>query len=122
MNSMKKLFIIIFFFPFFSKAQYEYVYYSGVNLVTMNDDFYIRPVLQDKIIATSTFLPRYEGDYVSVMTKGTIIDSLQAESEMEAVVKSNWKSNYFTRSSGDTRDILIRGVNNKYFIIRFKNQ
>ena len=88
----------------------------------MNDDFYIRPVLQDKIIATSTFLPRYEGDYVSVMTKGIIIDSLQAASEMEAVVKSNWKSNYFTSSSGDTRDILIRGENNKYFIIRFKNQ
>ena len=122
MNSMKKLFIIIFFFPFFSKAQYQYVYYSGVNLVTMNDDFYIRPVLQDKIVATSTFLPRYEGDYASVMTKGIIIDSLQAASEMEAVVKSNWKSNYFTSSSGDTRDILIRGENNKYFIIRFKNQ
>ena len=122
MNSMKKLFIIIFFFPFFSKAQYQYVYYSGVNLVTMNDDFYIRPIPQVKIIATSTFLPRYEGDYVSVMTKGTIIDSLQAESEMDAVVKSNWKNNYMLKSAAESRNVLIRGENNKYYIIRYKNQ
>ena len=119
---MKKLIIILIYIPLAIEAQYQHIYYSGISLVTMNDDFYIRPVLQDKIIATSTFLPRYEGDYVSVMTKGTIIDSLQAESEMDAVVKSNWKNNYMLKSGAESRNVLIRGENNKYYIIRFKNQ
>lgn len=119
---MKKLIIILLYIPLAIEAQYQHIYYSGVNLVTMNDDLYIRPIPQVKIIATSTFLPRYEGDYVSVMTKGTIIDSLQAESEMDAVVKSNWKNNYMLKSAAESRNVLIRGENNKYYIIRFKNQ
>ena len=119
---MKKLLLVLFFFPLYLTSQVGHTYFSGIRLVTMDDDFYIQSIMQDRIVATSTFLPRYEGDYVSIMTKGEVIDSLKAESEMDAVVKSNWKANHMYKLGDKTRDVLLRGENNVYYIIRYKNQ
>ena len=119
---MKKLLLVLFFFPLYLTSQVGHTYFSGIHLVTMDDDFYIQSIMQDRIVATSTFLPRYEGDYVSIMTKGEVIDSLKAESEMDAVVKSNWKANHMYKLGDKTRDVLLRGENNVYYIIRYKNQ
>ncbi len=119
---MKKLLLVLLFTPLVSFSQEEHTYFSGIELVTMDEDFYIQKIMQNRIIATSTFLPRYEGDYVSIMTKGEVIDSLKAESEMDAVVKSNWKANHMYKLGVETRDVLLRGKNNVYYIIRYKNQ
>ena len=119
---MEKLLLILFFAPLSLIGQVEHTYFSGIRLVTMDEDFYIQSIMQDRIVATSTFLPRYEGDYVSIMTKGEVIDSLKAESEMDAVVKSNWKTNHMYKLGAETRDVLLRGQNNVYYIIRYKNQ
>tara|TARA_A100001011_G_C14002723_1_gene712102 strand:- start:81 stop:479 length:399 start_codon:yes stop_codon:yes gene_type:complete len=119
---MKKLLLVLFFVPLYLNAQVEHTYFSGIHLVTMDDDFYIQSIMQDRIVATSNFLPRYEGDYVSIMTKGLVIDSLKAESEMDAVVKSNWKANHMYKLGAETRDVLLKGENNVYYIIRYKNQ
>ena len=119
---MKKLILVLFFVSLYLNAQVEHTYFSGIHLVTMDDDFYIQSIMQDRIVATSTFLPRYEGDYVSIMTKGEVIDSLKAESEMDAVIKSNWKTNHMYKLGAETRDVLLRGQNNVYYIIRYKNQ
>ena len=119
---MKKLLLVFLLFPLVSFGQVEHTYFSGIHLVTMDDDFYIQSIMQDRIVATSTFLPRYEGDYVSIMTKGEVIDSLKAESEMDAVIKSNWKANHMYKLGAKTRDVLLRGENNVYYIIRYKNQ
>ena len=56
------------------------------------------------------------------MTKGKIIDSLEAESEMDAVTKSNWEKKYMSKPRDETRNVLLKGENNKYYIIKFKNQ
>ena len=119
---MKKLLLVLLFTPLVSFSQEEHTYFSGIELVTMDEDFYIQKIQQERIIATSTFLPRYEGDYISIMTKGQVIDSLKAESEMDAVVKSNWKTNHMYKLGAETRDVLLRGQNNVYYIIRYKNQ
>ena len=119
---MKKLLVVFILFPLVSFSQAENTYFSGIRLVTMDEDFYIQSIIQDRIVATSTFLPRYEGDYVSIMTKGEVIDSLKAESEMDAVIKSNWKTNHMYKLGAETRDVLLRGQNNVYYIIRYKNQ
>ena len=100
---MKKLLLVLLFVPLCLSAQVEHTYFSGIHLVTMDDDFYIQNIMQDRIVATSTFLPRYEGDYVSIMTKGEVIDSLIAESEMDAVVKSNWKANHMYKLGAKIR-------------------
>jgi len=119
---MKKLLFVLLFVPLCLSAQVEHTYFSGIHLVTIDEDLYIQSIMQDRIVATSTFLPRYEGDYVSIMTKGQVIDSLKAESEMDAVVKSNWKTNHMYKLGAETRDVLLRGENNVYYIIRFNNQ
>ena len=80
------------FVPLVSFGQLESIYFSGIELVILTDDLNIVPVFQDKIIATSTFLPRYEGDYISVMTKGKIIDSLEAESDTSLFGVKMYKS------------------------------
>ena len=41
---------------------------------------------------------------------------------MDAVVKSNWKENHMYKLGAKTRDVLLRGENNAYYIIRYKNQ
>mgnify|MGYP006119911409 CR=1 FL=1 len=64
---MKNLLLVLLFVPLVSFGQLESIYFSGIELVILTDDLNIVPVFQDKIIATSTFLPRYEGDYISVM-------------------------------------------------------
>ncbi len=119
---MKKLLLVLLFVPIVSFSQEDQTYFSGIDLVTMDENFNIQKIMQNRIVATSTFLPRYEGDYISIMTKGQVIDSLKAESEMEAVVKSNWESNHMNQSGGDTRDVLLKGENKTYYIIRYKNQ
>lgn len=119
---MKKLLIILLFIPLVSSSQEVQTYFSGIELVTMDENFYIQKIMQERIVATSTFLPRYEGDYISIMTKGQVIDTLKAESDLDAVVKSNWESNHMIKSGGDTRDVLLKGENKTYYIIRYKNQ
>jgi len=119
---MEKLLLILFFVPLSLIGQVEHTYFSGIRLVIMDEDFYIQSIMQDRIVATSTFLPRYEGDYVSIMTKGEVIDSLKAESEMEAVIKSNWETKHMHKLGAESRDVLLRGENNMYYIIRYKNQ
>ena len=119
---MEKLLLILFFAPLSLIGQVEHTYFSGIRLVIMDEDFYIQSIMQDRIVATSTFLPRYEGDYVSIMTKGEVIDSLKAESEMDAVIKSNWETKHMHKLGAESRDVLLRGENNMYYIIRYKNQ
>ena len=106
--------------PLFTFAQFDYVYYAGSQFVTMSDDFYIAPVQQGKIIATSDYLPRYEGDYESIMLKAKIVDSFESESDMDAVIESNWKSYYMIRPGEIKRDALLRGQDNKYYIVRWE--
>ena len=106
---MKKLLLVLLFSPLVLFSQAEHTYFSGIELVTMDDDFYIQKIMQNRIIATSTFLPRYEGDYISIMTKGEVIDSLEAKSEMDAVVKSNWKTKHMYKPGAETIDVLLRG-------------
>ena len=119
---MKKLLLILLLVPLVSFSQLENIYFSGIELVILTDNLSIVPVFQEKIIATSTFLPRYEGDYISIMTKGKIIDSLEAESEMDAVVKLNWEKKYMSKPGDETKNVLLKGEKNKYYIIKFKNQ
>lgn len=119
---MKKVLLILLFVPLVSSSQEVQTYFSGIELVTMDENFYIQKIMKERIVATSTFLPRYEGDYLSIMTKGVVIDSLKAESEMDAVVKSNWKTNHMYKLGAESRDVLLRGENNIYYIIRYKNQ
>ena len=119
---MEKLLHLLLLVSLVSSAQMEHTYFSGIELVTMDDDFYIQKIMQNRIIATSTFLPRYEGDYISIMTKGEVIDSLEAKSEMDAVIKSDWKTNHMYKYGAETIDVLLKGENNIYYIIRYKNQ
>ena len=119
---MKKVLIILLFIPLVSSSQEVQTYFSGIELVTIDENFYIQKIMKERIVATSTFLPRYEGDYVSIMTKGEVIDSLKAETEMEAVIKSNWETKHMHKLGAESRDVLLRGENNMYYIIRYKNQ
>ena len=112
--------LLLLLLPLFTFAQFDYVYYAGSQFVTMSDDFYIAPVQQGKIIATSDYLPRYEGDYESIMLKAKIVDSFESESDMDAVIESNWKSDYMIRHGEIKRDALLRGQDNKYYIVRWE--
>ena len=117
---MKKLLFLL--LPIFTFAQFDYVYYSGASLVTMSHDLYIEPVQQGRIIATSDYMPRYEGDYSSIMLKAKIVNSFESSSDMDAVIESNWKSDYMIRPGEIKRDALLKGENNKYYIIRWEYQ
>ena len=112
--------LLLLLLPLFTFAQFDYVYYAGSQFVTMSDYFYIAPVQQGKIIATSDYLPRYEGDYESIMLKAKIVDSFESESDMDAVIESNWKSDYMIRPGEIKRDALLRGQDNKYYIVRWE--
>ena len=114
--------LLLLLLPLFTFAQFDYVYYSGSQFVTMTDDFYIAPVQQGKIIATSDYLPRYEGDYENIMLRAKVVDSFESESDMDAVIESNWKSDYMIRPGEIKRDALLRGQDNKYYIIRWEYQ
>jgi len=119
---MGKLLHLLLLVSLVSSAQTEHTYFSGIDLVTMDENFYIQKIMRERIVATSFFLPRYEGDYISIMTKGEVIDSLEAKSEMDAVIKSNWKTKHMYKSGAETIDVLLKRENNIYYIIRYKNQ
>ena len=118
---MRKLLLLL-LLPLFTFAQFDYVYYSGSQFVTMSDDMYITPIQQGRIIATSDYMPRYEGDYQNIMLKAKVVDSFESESDMDAVIESNWKSDYMIRPGEIKRDALLRGRDNKYYIVRWEFQ
>ncbi len=117
---MKNLLLLL--LPISMFAPFDHVYYSGTSLVTMSDDLYIEPIQQGKIIATSDYMPRYQGDYSSVMLRAKIVNSFESASDMDAVIESNWKSDYMIRPGEIKRDALLRGENNKYYIVRWEYQ
>jgi hypothetical protein len=112
--------LLLLLLPLFTFAQFDYVYYTGSQFVTMSDDFYIAPVQQGKIVATSDYLPRYEGDYQNIMLQAKVVDSFESESDMDAIIESNWKSDYMIRPGEIKRDALLRGQDNKYYIVRWE--
>ena len=118
---MRKLLLLL-LLPLFTFAQFDYVYYSGSQFVSMSDDMYITPVQQGMIIATSDYLPRYEGDYQNIMLRAKVVDSFESESDMDAIIESNWKSDYMIRPGEIKRDALLKGQDNKYYIVRWEFQ
>lgn len=99
--------------PLFAFAQFDYTY-QGYDTVEVHDQFYIEPVQQARIVATS--------DYYNVLpsTQAEVVDSFEATSDFDAIMESNWKSDYITRPGEIKRDALVKGVNNKYYIVRWK--
>jgi len=114
--------LLLLLLPIFTFAQFNNVYYSGVRYVTIEDDLYIAPVQQGLIVATSDYLPRYEGDYTNIMIKAKVVDSFESDSDMDAVIESNWKTDYMIRPGEIKRDALIRGEDKKYYIVRWEYQ
>jgi hypothetical protein len=106
--------LLLLLLPLFTFAQFDYGY-PGFQTVELHDDLYIEPVQDAEVIATSDY-------YFSTLpsTRAQIIDSFESESDFDAIIEANWKSDYITRPGELKRDALVKGVNNKYYIVRWK--
>lgn len=112
--------LLLLLLPLFTFAQFDNIYYSGIEIVPIEDDLYIEPIQQGTVIATSLYYPSLKNDYNVNTIRGKIIDSFESESDFDAVIESNWKSDYIVRPGEFKKDALVRGQNNKYYIVRWE--
>tara|TARA_R110000787_G_scaffold110827_1_gene219664 strand:+ start:81 stop:428 length:348 start_codon:yes stop_codon:yes gene_type:complete len=111
---MKK--IIFLLLPLMSFAQsLPNVDYTGIHTIHIQDDLYFSQPQIGTIIATKS----YEPSYSFPNKKGKVISSFNSYSDQDALIEYQWKSDYITRPGGQTMDALVKGADNKYYIIRY---
>ena len=111
---MKK--IIFLLLPLMSFAQsIPNVDYTRMRTIHIQDDLYFSQPQTGTIIATKS----YEPSYSFPNRKGKVISSFDSYSDQDALIEYQWKSDYITRPGEQTMDALVRGADNKYYIIRY---
>ena len=114
--------LLLLLLPLFTFAQFDNIYYSGIEVVDIEDDLYIEPIQKGTIIATSLYYTTTKNEWQVNTLRGKIINSFESKSDIDAVIESNWKSDYIVRPGEFKKDALVRGENNKYYIIRWEYQ
>lgn len=116
-NSIK---LILLLYPIITFSQFDQISFLSINKVLISDDLYIEPNQLANIVATSKYGEKIKDYYGSYFIEAKIIDSFESNSDLDAVIESNWKSDYILRPGVNRRDALVKGENNKYYIVRFK--
>ena len=113
---MKKLLLIL-LFPLLSFGQdFNNIYYNPTNTVNISDDFYAEPDQEAVILASKeSYSP-----FANPFRKGKVVSSFESSSDINALYEYKWKSDYLIRPGKQTKDALVKGVNGKYYIIRWQ--
>tara|TARA_R100000734_G_C3243718_1_gene47538 strand:- start:211 stop:531 length:321 start_codon:yes stop_codon:yes gene_type:complete len=103
--------LLLLLLPFVCFSQIDY---SGINQVDIADDlFYEEPQIGTVI---RTYNPN---PYSSFINQGKVITSFEADSDFDAIIEAQWKTDFIIRPGEQVKDALVRGQT-KYYIIRWE--
>ena len=82
--------------------------------ITYENDKKIR---LDKFLSLNSSLTRNKA--TQFINQGKVITSFEADSDFDAIIEAQWKTDFIIRPGEQVKDALVRGQT-KYYIIRWE--